>query len=196
MSKKLGKDIDKVLNTQVVPKKTLVSKWCTPTGTKVMDVLHGISLLAVLATALWNLVLTTQNQATIVKMIPVFITTLIAAIIKIPSQVCAAQGRLGGWMSVAGSVVTVIITAVMIGYLTFDPVYANDVMEDVCVIVGSGSDQQCHSSILESSKINDNGTSCNKITGKDSACPSTSQNNTSSRRGKYNNSYWSPIFHA
>ena len=196
MSKKLGKDIDKVLNTQVVPKKTLVSKWCTPTGTKVMDVLHGISLLAVLATALWNLVLTTQNQATIVKMIPVFITTLIAAIIKIPSQVCAAQGRLGGWMSVAGSVVTVIITAVMIGYLTFDPVYANDVMEDVCVIVGSGSDQQCHSSILESSKINDNGTSCNKITGKDSACSSTSQSNTSLRRGKYNNSYWSPIFHA
>ena len=193
MSKTLGKDIDKVLNTQVVPKKTLVSKWCTPTGTKVMDVLHGISLLAVLGTALWNLVLTTQNQATVVKMIPVFITTLIAAIIKIPSQVCAAQGRLGGWMSVAGSVVTVIITAVMIGYLTFDPVYANDVMEDVCVIVGSGSDQQCHSSILESSKINDNGTSCNKITG---ACSSTSQSNTSSRRGKYNNSYWSPIFHA
>ena len=62
--------------------------WCTPTATKVMDVFHGLSLLAVLATALYNMVMTIQGNATIITMRPIFVTTLIAAIIKIPSQIC------------------------------------------------------------------------------------------------------------
>lgn len=197
MSTKLGKDIDKVLDARVGKKKTLVSKWCTPTGTKVMDVLHGVSLLAVLGTALWNMVLTTQGGATVEAMKPVFITTLIAAIIKIPSQVCAAQGRLGGWMTVAGSVITVIITSILIGYLTFDPKYANDTTEDACVIVNETDStgkqhQKCFNSTIESSKIN--------VDAKSKPCQNvgvcTSQTfEVTQRRGPHTKAHWSPIFH-
>jgi hypothetical protein len=198
MSTKLGKDIDKVLDAKIGKKKTLVSKWCTPTGTRVMDVLHGVSLLAVLGTALWNMVLTMQGQATVEAMKPVFITTLIAAIIKIPSQVCAAQGRLGGWMTVAGSVITVIITAILIGYLTFDPKYANDTMEDACVVVHETDSKgktstKCFNSTIESSKINVDATSnpCKNV----GECPSQTFEVTR-RRGPHTKAHWSPIFHA
>ena len=195
MSTKLGKDIDKVLDAKVGKKKTLVSKWCTPTGTRVMDVLHGVSLLSVLGTALWNMVLTMQDKATVEKMKPVFITTLIAAIIKIPSQVCAAQGRLGGWMTVAGSVITVIITSILIGYLTFDPKYANDTTEDACVVVNETDSTgktftKCFRSTIESSKIN--------LDAKTDLCPSTCPTQTSvvtERRGPHTKAHWSPIFH-
>ena len=198
MSTKLGKDIDKVLDSKVGAKKTLVSKWCTPTGTKVMDVLHGVSLLAVLGTALWNMVLTIQDKASVEAMKPIFITTLIAAIIKIPSQVCSAQGRLGGWMTVAGSIVTVIITAILIGYLTFDPAYANDTFEDACVIVDEKDSQgkpstKCFNSTIESSKINVHAKSkpCTNV----AVCSSQTFEATQ-RRGKHNKAHWSPIFHA
>lgn len=197
MSTKLGKDIDKVLDAKIGKKKTLVSKWCTPTGTRVMDVLHGVSLLAVLGTALWNMVLTMQGQATVEAMKPVFITTLIAAIIKIPSQVCAAQGRLGGWMTVAGSVITVIITAILIGYLTFDPKYANDTMEDACVVVNETDSKgktftKCFNSTIESSKINVDAKSnpCKNV----GVCPKSFSD--TQRRGPHTKAHWSPIFHA
>ena len=198
MSTKLGKDIDKVLDAKVGQKKTLISKWCTPTGTRVMDVLHGVSLLAVLGTALWNMVLTIQDKASVEAMKPIFITTLIAAIIKIPSQVCAAQGRVGGWMTVTGSIVTVIITAILIGYLTFDPAYANDTFEDACVIVKEPMDDpdgktKCFNSTIESSKINVHATSspCKQI----SACDENISS-TGLAKGRFNKSHWSPIFHA
>lgn len=199
MSTKLDKDIDQVLDAKVGKKKTLVSKWCTPTGTRVMDVLHGVSLLAVLGTALWNMVLTMQGAATVEAMKPVFITTLIAAIIKIPSQVCSAQGRLGGWMTVAGSVITVIITAILIGYLTFDPKYANDTQEDACVIVNEKDSQgkpstKCFNSTIESSKINVNAKSkpCKDV----GACDTSNTDLGTSRRGPHTKAHWSPIFHA
>ena len=131
------------------------SKWCNPTSTRVMDVLHGVSLLAVLATAIWNMVLTIQGNATISAMRPIFITTLVSAILKIPSQVCAAHGRLGGWMSLIGSIVTVVITAILVGYLTWDPIYKDDHMEDVC-ITEPISKKQWHAR-LETSKLNNNG---------------------------------------
>lgn len=113
----------------------IYDKWCGPISTRVMDVLHGLALLAVLGSALYNLTLTIQQRATVRAMLPVFITTLISAILKIPSQICAARGRVGGYLSLAGSVVTVVITAILVGYIAFDPLYANDRYEDVCAVV-------------------------------------------------------------
>lgn len=176
-----------------------VSTWCSPTGTKVMDVFHGISLLAVLGTALYNMVMTIQGNATIMTMRPIFVATLVAAIIKIPSQVCSAHGRLGGWMTVLGSIVTVVITAIMLGYLYFDPTYRDDKLEDVCILDGKGGKWSAQ---LETKNINTKGGNiC------DTACKSglTSQPTKSQRggpisskslyRGSFNPGHWSPIFH-
>ena len=41
-------------------------------------------------------------------------------------------------MTVMGSVVTVIITSIMVGYMYFDPAYQNDKEEDVCIIDAQG----------------------------------------------------------
>jgi hypothetical protein len=145
-----------------ITKPTFQSRWCSPTGTKVMDVLHGVALLAVLATAIWNTVLTAQGNATVSAMKPIFITTLIAAILKVPSQLCAAHGRVGGWLTVVGSIVTVIITAILIGYLTFDVKYRNDGLEDVCIV--DSSNTLWHTQ-LDTSRLNNKGAAgaCGKV---------------------------------
>lgn len=181
--------------------KSFHARWCNPTSTKVMDVLHGVALLAVLATALWNMVLTIQGTATIKAMTPIFITTLISAILKIPSQICAAHGRVGGWLTVAGSVVTVIITAILIGYLTFDPAYRDDHLEDVCIIDQKGT--KWHTK-LETSKINNKGAkgACDNLNncqlGSTLAAPQSGGTISSKElyRASFNPAHWSPVFHA
>lgn len=206
MPTKLGKDVDTVLNAKVGSTKKPAMAICTKTGTRVMDVIHGISLLAVLGTALWNVVLTVNNEATVEKMKPVFITTLIAAIIKIPSQICAAQGRLGGWLTVIGSITTVIITAIMIGYLTFDPKYANDFQEDVCIVTREkrANNQYKYTPYrakIDSSSINTNAsdsTICDNVihSGMDDDEPNVMrQGHGRDRRGPQSKAHWSPIFH-
>lgn len=169
-------------NNPIVPKVKFFSTWCGPVATKVMDVIHGISLLAVFATAIWNVVLTVQGQAYITKMIPIFWTTLVSALVKIPSQVCAAHGRVGGWLTVVGSITTVIITAIMIGYLTFDPAYRNDDPEDVCVITKDGKQYPVQ---IQPSDLNKPATT--------NICPDKTMQ--SLPRHKKNFAHWSPIFH-
>lgn len=193
----LGKDLTKVMNTEI-SKPTLHSKWCSPTGTRIMDILHGVSLLGVLATALWNMVLTIQGNATITTMRPIFIATLIAAFIKIPSQVCAAHGRIGGWMTVVGSVVTVIITSIMLGYLYFDPTYRNDTLEDVCIIDEDGKKWNTQ---LETRNLNTKGgNACQKLDpdllGATLAAPQRGGPIPAKDlyRASFNPGHWSPIF--
>lgn len=193
---------------QIIPKK---GKFCNPTSLKVLDTLHGISLLAVLGTAIWNVVLTVQEKATIQAMKPIFITSLIANVIKIPSQICAANTR-GSWMSLVGSLVTIIITSVLIGYLLFDPAYANDKTENICAV---GKDGTYYCLALETSKIRNK---CNTTDPKDPTyigkfCDtllSSSQSSSSSKptpdqlrnrgwmtgvgRQSINPAHWSPVF--
>ena len=189
------KDVTKVLNTKIST--TLKSSWCTPTGTRVMDVLHGVSLLAVLATALWNMVLTIQGTATIMTMRPIFAATLVAAIIKIPSQICAAHGRVGGWMTVAGSVVTAIITSILLGYLYFAKVYQEDKLEDVCIIDADGNQW---STELETRNLNKRGgNACATLDPKtlDSTMAKSQKggpiSSKSLYRATFNPGHWSPI---
>lgn len=191
----IAKDVTKVLNTKIST--TLKSSWCTPTGTRVMDVLHGVSLLAVLATALWNMVLTIQGTATIMTMRPIFVATLVAAIIKIPSQICAAHGRIGGWMTVAGSVVTVIITTILLGYLYFSKAYQEDKLEDVCIV---DKDKNKWSTQLETRNLNTRGgNACatldpdklgSTLAGPQKGGPLSSN---SLYRATFNPGHWSPI---
>ena len=203
MPTKLGKDVDTVLNAKVGSTKKPAMAICTKTGTRVMDVIHGISLLAVLGTALWNVVLTVNDEATVEKMKPVFITTLIAAIIKIPSQICAAQGRLGGWLTVIGSITTVIITTIMIGYLTFDPKYANDFQEDVCIVTSDkdakGNNKvTTYSAKIDSSSINTNASDskfCQTVIPLIPKDGELRQGHGRDRRGPQSKAHWSPIFH-
>ena len=201
MSTKFGKDIDTVMNTKV-SKPTLKSKWCSPTGTRVMDVFHGVSLLAVLATALYNMVLTIQGRATIITMRPIFVATLVAAIIKIPSQVCAAHGRIGGWMTVLGSIVTVIVTSIMVGYMYFDQAYRDDKLEDVCIF--EPQTRKTWSARLETMNLNSKGNSelCKNIQmckNDVRASPQPPQrggplSSESLYRSSFNPGHWSPIF--
>ena len=132
----------KSASTEVSPS-VFHKKFCGPIATKVLDVIHGLSLLAVFAAAIYNTVKTVQGKATIKVMIPIYITTLIATLIKIPSQICAGGHKLGGWLTVIGSIVTVIITTILIGFLLFDPVYANDHAEDVCIIDTATKKKYC-----------------------------------------------------
>ena len=186
------------------------ASWCGPESTRAMDIVHGISLLAVLATALWNMVLTIKGNATITSMRPIFITTLIAAIIKIPSQLCAAHGRLGGWLTVAGSIVTVIVTAIMVGYLSFDPIYRDDKVEDVCIYAQDKDGKFTkYASKLETAMIKTNGDSsvCNNMSainpggfGGFGAQISAPQRGgpipaKDLYRANFNPAHWSPIFH-
>lgn len=201
MSTKLGKEIDAVMNTKVgktIPK----SKWCSPTGTKVMDIFHGISLLAVLAAALYNMVMTIQGNATIITMRPIFVATLVAAIIKIPSQVCSAHGRLGGWMTVLGSVFTVVITSIMVGYMYFDPKYQEDRMEDVCIVEPQTG--KTWNTRLETMNLNTKGDPalCNGKTGLGGELTSQPPqrggplSQKSLYRAGFNPGHWSPVFQA
>lgn len=117
-------------------------RWCGPIPTKIMDVVHGLSLLAVFAAAIYNTVKTIQGNATIKVMIPIYLTTLVASLVKIPSQICAGAGKIGGWLTVMGSIVTVIITAILIGFLVFDPMYAGDQLDNVCIIDQDNQDKK------------------------------------------------------
>ena len=93
----------------------------------IMDIVHGMCLLAVLGTAIWNVVLTIQGNATIKAMIPIFITSFFAVLFVIPSQICGAlhARSVASWLSLTGSIVTSIITGILVGYLLCDPAYQN-----------------------------------------------------------------------
>ena len=93
----------------------------------IMDIVHGMCLLAVLGTAIWNVVLTIQGNATIKAMIPMFITSFFAVLFVIPSQICGAlhARSVASWLSLTGSIVTSIITGILVGYLLCDPAYQN-----------------------------------------------------------------------
>jgi hypothetical protein len=108
------------------------SKICNKVSLKVLDGFHVLSLLGLLGTALWNLTLTVKDKASIQNMRPVFIATLIAALLKIPSQICAVNTR-GSVLTLIGSLVSIIITTILLMYLYLDPVYANTKTEDVCL---------------------------------------------------------------
>jgi hypothetical protein len=181
--------------------------WCNPVSKRVMDIFHMISLLAVLVTAIWNVYLTVEGTATVSAMRPIFITTLVSAIIKVPSQICAAHDT-GGWLTVAGSVVTIVITAILVGYLTWDPVYRNDGLESVCI---SAYDKTTHTTKrwnaqLETNKINSKATDTSVC---DETCTSNNLDSVlaapqaggaiSSKqlyRASFNPALWSPVFHA
>lgn len=93
----------------------------------IMDIVHGMCLLAVLGTAIWNVVLTIQGNATIKAMVPIFITSFFAVLFVIPSQICGAlhARSVASWLSLTGSIVTSIITGILVGYLLCDPAYQN-----------------------------------------------------------------------
>lgn len=109
-------------------------RWCGPIPTKIMDVIHGMCLLAVGGAAIYNTVKTVQGKATIKALLPVYFTTLLASLFKIPSQICAGAGKVGGWLTVIGSIFTVAITAILIGFLLWDPMYSGDELDDVCIV--------------------------------------------------------------
>lgn len=96
-------------------------------------------------------------------------------------------------MTVIGSVVTVIITGIMVGWLYFDPAYRDDKVEDVCIIDRDGN--QWHTQI-DTVNINSRGDP--------SVCPNSSNiysqkggpiSSKSLYRATFNPAHWSPIFH-
>lgn len=93
----------------------------------VMDIVHGMCLLATMGAAIWNVVLTVQGNATIKAMIPVFITSFFAVVFVIPSQICGAlhARSVASYLSVTGSIITAIIAGILVGYLAFSPEYQN-----------------------------------------------------------------------
>ena len=98
---------------------------CGPTPQKVFDILHGVCLLAVLATSVWNVVLTVQGKLDVQSMIPIFVTLFFAMLLLLPSQVCGGVRTRApsAWLSVCGSSITVIATGILVGYLIADPAY-------------------------------------------------------------------------
>lgn len=98
---------------------------CGPTPQKVFDILHGVCLLAVLATSVWNVVLTVQGKLDVQSMIPIFVTLFFAMLLLLPSQICGGVRTRApsAWLSVCGSSITVIATGILVGYLIGDPVY-------------------------------------------------------------------------
>lgn len=98
---------------------------CGPTPQKVFDILHGVCLLAVLATSVWNVVLTVQGKLDVQSMIPIFVTLFFAMLLLLPSQICGGVRTRApsAWLSVCGSSITVIATGILVGYLIADPAY-------------------------------------------------------------------------
>lgn len=98
---------------------------CGPTPQKVFDILHGLCLLAVLATSVWNVVLTVQGKLDVQSMIPIFVTLFFAMLLLLPSQICGGVRHRApsAWLSVCGSSITVIATGILVGYLIADPAY-------------------------------------------------------------------------
>jgi hypothetical protein len=93
----------------------------------IMDLVHGMCLLATMGAAIWNVVLTVQGNATIKAMIPVFITSFFAVVFVIPSQICGAlhARSVASYLSLTGSIITAIIAGILVGYLAFSPEYQN-----------------------------------------------------------------------
>jgi hypothetical protein len=82
-------------------------------------------LLAVLATSVWNVVLTVQGKLDVQSMIPIFVTLFFAMLLLLPSQICGGVRTRApsAWLSVCGSSITVIATGILVGYLIADPAY-------------------------------------------------------------------------
>lgn len=157
------------------------TKLCNKVSLKVLDGFHVLSLLGLLGTAIWNLVLTVEGKATIQAMKPVFIASLVAALLKIPSQLCAMNSR-GSVLTIIGSIVSIVITAILVGYLLFDPVYADAKTEPICATTQDGGQKYCLDLGSE------------KLRGKECSTCKYSES-TSVIRGSSDPGHWSTMFH-